>query len=545
MQKQEGFWHKPSNTAVLVIAVLALGLAMAALFRNASVQTASAQQAQPTTGQQHEVLNALQNGFVRIAQSVEPSVVSIEATTRPDQNASSDSSDNSGNSDGNGDNGGMFQFPNPFDFFRQGPQTPQPQQPRFGQSSGSGVIVRVNGNTSYILTNFHVVDGANKVEVVMPGDEETRITAKLIGKDDKTDLAVLSIPTPSGISTANIPKLGDSTRVMVGQWAIAIGNPLGVGETLTVGVVSATGRELSGVEGFKDYRDMIQTDASINPGNSGGPLVNINGEVIGINTAIASPSRGSIGIGFAIPINVVKTILDQLISTGSVTRGYLGVSTTNANRRLSPELREFYGVQNGALVEQVSPNTPASKAGIRPEDVIISWGGQKIANFDDLENAVQTTPPGRQVPIVVMRGGKQVTLTVTTATRPPEDVLLGSNNEEGGGNAPAPEKESKLANFGLSVSPLTPDVAQRLTIPSDVKGVLVTNVVPGGPAYSAGIPRGAVIVRVGHTNTPTVTAFQNAMKALKPGDAAVMLINVPGANNRRTTAIRTVKPETP
>lgn len=539
MQNKGGFWQKPSNTAVLVIAVLALGMAMAALFKNTPVQTASAQ-GSPTTGQQQQVLLALQDGFVRIAESVEPSVVSIEATTRP---TAAQRRQAPGANPPSDDSDGMFPFPNPFDFFRQNPQSPAPQPaPRFGQSSGSGVIVRVNGNTSYILTNNHVVDEATEIKVVMPGRDAQRITAKLVGRDQKTDLAVLSIPTPKGVTAASIPKLGDSSKVKVGQWSIAIGNPLGVGQTLTVGVISATGRELSGVEGVQNYGDMIQTDASINPGNSGGPLVNINGEVIGINTAIASPSRGSIGIGFAIPINLVKDILDQMITTGSVTRGYLGVSTTNANRRLSPELREFYGVEGGALVEEVSPGTPAAKAGVRPEDVIISWNNQTINDFDDLERLVQSTPPGRQVPLVVMRGGKRTNLTITTATRPPEDQIFGPGGRQDQ-TAPDEEAESRLGRFGMSVAPLTADVAKRLSIPESVKGVLVTNVDPGGPAYEAGIPRGSVIVRVGRTNTPTVSAFQNAIKTLKPGEAAVMLINVPGANNRRTTAVRTITPD--
>lgn len=535
MQTKEGFWQKPSNTAVLVIAVLALGLSMAALFRTTSVNTASAQ-AQPTTGQQRQVLTALQDGFVRIAESVEPSVVSIEATRRPPRSeraarpAPGDSSDN-------------FGIPDLFDFFRRGPQAPDVNpEPRFGQSSGSGVIVRVNGGTSYILTNNHVVDEATDLKVILPGDDMARITAKLVGKDQKTDLAVLSIPTPKGITTASVPRLGDSSKVKVGQWAIAIGNPLGVGQTLTVGVVSATGRELSGVEGVQNYGNMIQTDASINPGNSGGPLVDINGEVIGINTAIASPSRGSIGIGFAIPINTVKNILDQLISTGTVTRGYLGVSTTNANRRLSPELREFYGVDGGALVEQVSPDTPADKAGMQPEDVILSWDGKRINEFDDLENAVATTPPGQKVPVVVMRDRKRVSLTVTTAARPPERDLLAST-EDGSPSPSEPGGETELRSFGMTVAPLTPDVARRLGVPNNTRGVLVTNVDPGGPAYEAGIPRGAVITRVGRANTPTVAAFQDAIKALKPSEAAVLMLNVPGANNRRTTAIRTVKPD--
>lgn len=545
MHKQDGFWHKPSNTVLMVISVLALGFSLVALFRLDSVQTASAQQTAAVGARQRQALGALQDGFVGIADAVEPSVVSIEATTRPDANAKA-VPDNSDNPDLGDNGGGILQLPDPFGFFRNGP-TPQlqPQQPRFGISTGSGVIVRVDGDTSYILTNLHVVDGANKIQVILPGKDGDKVDGKVVGSDDKTDLAVISMDTPPGVTKANIPKLADSSKVRVGQWAVAIGNPLGVGETLTVGVISATGRELPGVEGFKDYRDMIQTDASINPGNSGGPLLDLNGEVIGINTAIASPNRGGVGIGFAIPINVAKGILDTLITKGAVVRGYLGVSTLTANRNMGPELKQYYGVQYGALVDVVSPGTPAAKAGLKPEDVIISWNGQKVQDFDSLESNVTSTPPGRQIPVVVVRDGKQVTLTVTTEKRPSEDELAKASGAGSQPNAPdLPGKETKVAGFGMSVSSLTPQDAQRLNIDKDVKGVLVTKVDMGGPAYpDAGIPQGSVILRVGRTPTPTVSSFLAAVKSAKPGVGVVMLVNVPSSTGARSTSPHVIKPE--
>ncbi|HEY3415170.1 MAG TPA: trypsin-like peptidase domain-containing protein [Armatimonadota bacterium] len=538
MHKQDGFWQKPSNTVLMVISVLALGFSLVALFRRDAIETASAQQAAATTGKQRVALGVLQDGFVGIADAVEPSVVSIEATTRPDANATPDSGDN-------GDNSAPFQLPDPFGFFRNSPNQPSPQpQPRMGISTGSGVIVRVDGNTCYVLTNLHVVDGASKIQVILAGKDGEKVDGKVVGSDDKTDLALISMATPAGVTRANIPKLADSNKVKVGQWAIAIGNPLGVGETLTVGVISATGRELSGVEGFKDYRDMIQTDASINPGNSGGPLVDINGDVIGINTAIASPNRGGVGIGFAIPINVAKSILDQLISKGSVTRGYLGVAVSQMNRKLSPELKKYYGVEYGALVEQVNDNTPAAKAGVKPEDVITSWNGQKIADFDDLEAAVTSTPPGRQVDLVVVRGGKQVTLKVTTEKRKSEEELAKDiNGAPSPGAADQPGKETKLATLGMSVSSLSPQDAQRLGLDAAIKGVLVTKWDLSGPAYEAGIPPGSVILRVGRTPTPTVSALMAAIKNVKPGEAIIMQVNAPSASGGRSTGIRTIKPE--
>jgi len=527
MDSREGFWRKPANTVLFVISVLALGISLAALFRSDPVSMVSAQQSALTPNQK-QALISMQDGFAAIAEAVEPSVVRIEAITRATEStAKADRGESSPE--------GTLVIPNPFDLFRQNPTIPQIPTPQ-GASTGSGLLVKVDGKTTYILTNNHVVDNANVIRVYLAGQDRNSVVGKLVGRDDKSDLAVISIRTPAGVTASTLPKLGDSSKIRVGQWAIAIGNPLGVGETLTVGVISATRRELNRVEGIRDYRDMIQTDASINPGNSGGPLVNIHGEVIGINTAIASSTRGSIGLGFAIPINAARAIMNEIIEHGAVVRGYLGVQTSNQNRVLDEDLKKFYGVQHGALVEMVNPDTPAAKAGIRPEDVIMFWNNQKIEDFDGLEAAVTGTPPGRQIPVKLMRNGKQVTVTVTTAKRPSESDLLAS----GGSGAVEPEednKESVLGGMGMTVSPLRPADAKALNIDENMKGVLVTKVDFGGPADMAGLTRGTLILRVGRTETPTVKEFREATKDLKPGDSVILQINRPVSANQRSNAI--------
>src|SRR5207249_4197165 len=301
----------------------------------------------------------------------------------------------------------------PFDqFFRQAPRSgPQPG----ARARGSGVIVRERGNDVYVLTNQHVVDGATRLTVSL--NQGGKYPAQLVGADSKSDLAVVRFNPGRSLGDQYVAQMGDSDRVRVGQWAIAVGSPLGYESTLTTGVISAKGRELDGVEGSKDYRGLIQTDASINPGNSGGPLVNIDGQVVGINVAIASPTGSSIGIGFAIPVNRAKSVMEQLITSGKVRRGYLGIATSSANRELSDELKSYYGVKGGALVENVTPDSPAGHAGLKSEDVIVAVDERPINNFGDLEEAVQATPPGKRVKVDVIRAHRPETVWLTLAER--------------------------------------------------------------------------------------------------------------------------------
>jgi S1-C subfamily serine protease len=290
--------------------------------------------------------------------------------------------------------------------------------------------------------------------------------------------------------------LGDSSQVRVGQWAIAIGSPLGYDTTLTTGVISAKGRALDGVEGTKDYRGLIQTDASINPGNSGGPLVNIDGQVVGINVAIASPTGSSIGIGFAIPVNRAKQVMEQLISTGKVTRGYLGIATSPANQTLSEDLKSYYGVKDGALVESVSPGTPADHAGLKSEDVIVAFDGHPVHNFGDLEDAVQSTPPGKQVRVDIIRAHRPESVTLTLAERPADTVLAGKVRRSHPRDQEAPAAPNA---FGFSV------------IPGQDGGVVVGQVTSGSPAEDAGLAPGDTILSAGGVPVRDLASWERAL----------------------------------
>ena len=325
---QELLTARGSNWAVCLLSASLMAVAFSNWTRPSMVSAQGGGTARrQMTGESKTVLTALEDAFVNIADNVEPSVVTISAranpTERPRPMAEPDER----------------MIPEPFrDFFRRGPGG-APFSP--GPSTGSGVIVRETGNTVYVLTNNHVVDGRDRFRLTM--NDKTEHIAELVGRDERTDLAVLKFAVRRPLPAGSIARLGDSENVKAGQWAIAIGSPLGYESTLTVGVISAKGRELGGVgRGAANYVNLIQTDASINPGNSGGPLVNIDGEVVGINVAIASNgmSQGNIGIGFAIPVNSAKMVADQLIRTGKVVRGYLGVAVSPGNRDLSPELRD-------------------------------------------------------------------------------------------------------------------------------------------------------------------------------------------------------------
>jgi serine protease Do len=363
-------------------------------------------------------------------------------------------------------------------------------------SLGSGFIVRPDG---YIVTNNHVVDGATEITVKLSGGRH--FTAKVVGRDPKTDLALLKI------DAQNLPSVafGDSDKLQVGEPVMAIGNPFGLEGTVTTGIVSAKGR----VIGEGPYDDFIQTDASINPGNSGGPLVNQAGQVVGIDTAIVSQSGGSVGIGFAIPINEAKTILPQLEATGHVTRGWLGVSL----QPMTAELAKAFKLEpsQGALVADVMPNSPAAKAGLKTGDVITEYEGHTIAKAGDLSRLVGGTPVGQSATLRVLRDGKPLTVTVQIATLPePQQVAEAT---------PAGGK-----SLGLTVQPLTPALAKRLEVP-DKAGLVVADVADGSPAAEAGIQPGDVIVEVNRQPVQSVAALRKAMADQKAGEPTLLRIH--------------------
>jgi len=471
-----------------------------------------------TTGQQKAVLNTLEDAFVNIADKVEPSVVTISASAKAGPERPVRPMQDMDDRD----------LPDPLrDLFRRGGPGQGPDDsgaPR--RSTGSGVIIRETGNTVYILTNNHVVSGRDKFNVQM--FDSTDLLAELVGTDERTDLAVLKCRLKRPLPAGTVARLGDSERVKPGQWAIAIGSPLGYKSSLTVGVISAKGRRLGEMDrtNMANYSDLIQTDASINPGNSGGPLVNIDGEVVGINVAIASSgmSRGSIGIGFAIPVNTAKMVSEQLISTGKVVRGYLGVSVSDTNRSLAPELREHLNVPNGgALVEGVQPEGPAGRGGLKDGDVIVRLNDQVVTSFDDLEKAVAGVRPGTTVPVEVVRDRRPVRLNVTVVQRPDERNLLSGLNRGAGPDMkePAAAQPTKT-KFGLTVRPAETG-----------SGVQIVSVAPGSAADDAGLRPGDVVLQAGNASIANIAAFQKALDTADNGTGLVLRV-------RSTNGIRFV-----
>ncbi len=374
-------------------------------------------------------------------------------------------------------------------------------QPRTVRSLGSGVIIDPNG---HILTNNHVIDEASEIRVKLSDGRE--FSAKVVGRDAKTDLALLKIEA-TGLP---VVPLGDSSELQVGEPVMAIGNPFGLEQTVTTGIVSATGR----VIGNGPYDDFIQTDASINPGNSGGPLINGRGQAVGVNTAIFSRSGGSIGIGFAIPVNVAKAVVTQLAQTGHVIRGWLGVTI----QQLTPDLAKSFNQvdTSGALVSSVADGSPAMKAGLKPGDVIVEYDGRKVASVEELPRAVADTTVGRDVPLTVLRAGKRVTLT----------ARIGQLAESE--QAAASESKAK-PSLGLVLQPLTPDVAQQLGV-QDTRGVLVRSVMDDSPAANAGFHPGDVIVEVNHHQVRTVNELRGALEKQEKNAPLLFLVHRNGAS---------------
>jgi len=359
------------------------------------------------------------------------------------------------------------------------------------KSLGSGVIINKEG---YILTNNHVVENAKEIMVTLYSEKD--YPAAVIGRDKKADLALIKIDAKEDLPVA---PLGDSDRLKVGEWVLAIGNPFGLSETVTAGIVGAKGR----VIGAGPYDDFIQTDASINPGNSGGPLFNFWGEVVGINTAIVTTGQG---IGFAIPINMAKEILPQLKEKGRVTRGWLGVTV----QRITSELAKSFGLkeERGALVSQVFKGSPAEKAAIKSGDVILEFDGKKVKDFGELSRIVASTPVGKTVPIKIFREGKMLTLQATIAEL-----------EERGEVAEAPIQKT----LGITAQNLTPEIARALGL-EDTTGVVVTHVEKSSPADQAGIRRGDVVQEVNHQPIEDVDDFYRAMDNAKGQESILLLV---------------------
>jgi serine protease Do len=399
--------------------------------------------------------------------------------------------------------GDLFKNPEFRRFFKELP-TPLPRMPGHGMvGAGSGVIVDPSG---IILTNNHVVEGGGQVMVRLQDGREFK--AVDIKTDPKTDLAVLRI---KGAGLLPAARLGDSNKVEVGDWVLALGEPFGLEGTVTGGIVSATGRGI----GIMDREDFIQTDAAINPGNSGGPLVNLDGEVIGINTAISSRNGGYQGVGFAIPIDLAKWVGGQLERTGKVLRAYLGVGIQPVTQPLAKQFK--VKVHEGVLVTEVQPHTPAAKAGLMPGDIILDFAGKGVSHPRQLQGLVEMAKIGSHQPLTILRDGKQMTLNVTCEEQPADFGLVRAG--------PQGLRNPEISHFeklGLQVEDLTPQVAQQLRIKTE-HGVVITDVSAGSPADLAGLRSGMVITEADHQPVKTVEDFHKILEK-RPLDKGVLLL---------------------
>jgi serine protease Do len=397
-------------------------------------------------------------------------------------------------------------FNNPFEGFGQdflerffGRRFPEGQQPRERQQgAGSGFIISPDGQ---ILTNYHVVGDADRVTVKLSDGRE--FTAKTIGTDQPSDIAVIKIEAKD----LPVLRLGDSDAMEVGDWVIAAGNPFGLTESITVGVVSAKGRSRLGIADFEDF---IQTDAAINPGNSGGPLINLQGEAIGVNTAIASRSGGYMGIGFAIPSNMVKTVKDQLVTHGKVVRGYLGVRIQELTRSLAQSMH--IDTTEGVLVADVSKGSPAAKAGLKRGDVILALNGRPMHDPGQLRNIVAMSAPGTKVPVQILRDNKKQEITIELGELPREQAATRAG-----------EEAQPPVQLGFNVQNLTPELAQQLGY-GDTEGVIVAQVDPRSEAYQAGVRRGMVIREVNHQEVSNTQDFRQAVQKAEQDKQLLLLV---------------------
>lgn len=449
-------------------------------------------------------IDGVRTSYADVVEKTSPAVVRIEAEHKNRASQGSPFSDD--------------------DFFRQFQLPRQNPGPQIERGLGSGVIVSADGT---ILTNNHVIEGAEKITVELSNDKT--FEARVVGTDKPSDLAVLKI------EAQNMPylTLGNSDQVRVGDIVLAIGNPLGIGQTVTAGIISAKGRR-TGLSDGSSFEDFLQTDAPINRGNSGGALVNLNGELVGINSQIlsGSPSGGNIGIGFSIPSNMAKSVMEQLLKEGKVRRGMLGVNIQNITEDTAKalELKDTSGV----LVSNVRAGSAADKAGVKRGDIITAINGEKIEDSNVLRNKVAGTPPGTSIKLTIQRDGSTEELT---ATLDEFDVSTGRSPANPQADNPnGAEKQADNGKLGLSLQPVTPQIARQLGLSSDSEGLVVTDVDAAGPAAEAGIARGDVILEVNRQPVNSTDAVRSALD--KGGNRPILLL----ISRKGQTIYLTVRP---
>lgn len=486
--------------SLLVVATLGIGILIGTLISGRAL----ANRAQTANGATLLAIPdpvTLSNGFSAISKSLGPAVVNISTTQvieKPKR--------------GRNPRGYNDPFNDFFDRFFNSPDN----APDAERSLGSGVIVDKRG---FILTNEHVIDGATKIQVTLDGDGK-HYNGRVIGTDKDTDLAVVKIEADHDLPVA---KLGNSDGVQVGDWVLAFGSPFGLNSTVTAGIVSAKDRSNVGHQ----FQRFIQTDAAINPGNSGGPLVSLSGEVIGINTAIYTGSRGFEGVGFALPSNTAIGVYNQLITSGKVTRGSIGVTFQEENSN-NPILMRELGAPYGIVVEAVEPGSPADKVGLQAGDVITDINGKPVRTGADLVNPIAQTPIGQSVQLRYVRDKQAKDVTLTVADRSKIFPQSAQDTDEQPDQAPEP------GQFGLHAEELTPDLAQKLGM-GKVTGVVVTQVEPASFAEDAGFTRGDVITEINHVPVNSIADYRTQMAKLRPGQDVLFKIARRSDSNRALT----------
>ena len=494
--------NTPSTTRRIGAAVLAVALTAALgayhFMQPTNVRAAATSNTAPIDDSKIEALLSLDKAMETVAARVTPAIVNVNVTAKVNQKAMMMQGRPDDMPDGLPD--GLQQF---FQHqFGQRGQV-QPQQPQFQRGSGSGVIFSPDG---YIITNNHVVEGATDIKVTL--SDRRILSAKLVGSDPLTDLAVIKI---EGSNFPNIP-LGDSSQLHPGQTVLAFGNPFGFRFTVTRGIVSALNRPNPYNDDPRKPGQYIQTDAAINPGNSGGPLVNARGEVIGINTFLISPSGSFSGMGFAIPASIVQPTVDSLVRYGKVAHSYIGVGITD----VTPENSKFFDLKDasGAVISEVQPDSPGARAGLKVGDVITKLDGKKVSDAGQLQAEVTSKRPGTRVTLDVQRDGKSVNVPVTLEE-------LGSKDKKEDLSAGA---DNGKPRWGVGIADLTSDVREQLQVPSTLKGAVIQRVQPGSPADDAGLQPGQVIQSVDRKPTPTAADVQKALSSVPKGQDAMVLV---------------------